>query len=247
MTDEPSGERPPVVVKVARGLYRAFRDPGKIQDVETPNPELHGIQLTSRLPRNRGWGPPGQAKVAWGSVEAESAWDEDPTNGQVHRTMSWRGRAVKLSVSPSTGTVQVGLKAGDEPLDPREFLSWIDWLEGTLQGQGIVWDRPKVVPNSVEVNLDYRKLWVETGQRVKLQAFLNGWIQVYQRSEDRLRAEVRLNEPEDGELTLEEMTSWVEGMLGMLDRGRPSDGAQEPVSEQEPPGPSSDPWPGEVV
>lgn len=237
---------PPAIIRVDRGLYRAWRDPGNIEAIENPKPELHGIQLTSKLSRNRGWGPPGGAPESFGSIRETSPWSVDETNGQRFASVAWRGRRVKVAVSPSTGAVQVNVRAGDEPLDPDEFSQLLTWLGGWFEGQRLAWDADRARVSSVELNRDYQRLAIDGIEKVRLGAWVNGWVKFYEREDGTFRSEVRYQEYEDGRLTAGELGALAESMARMADGGdaprprpRPEEfeGARPESREDHEPGP----------
>lgn len=201
------------VVRVAHGLFRAFTDASTLPLIETPEPKLHAIQLHCTMPQNRGWGPPAGAPTSWGSLSARPAWTKLEVSGQWARDLTFEGRPVVVTVTPSTGTVQVSVRASShaENLSLAEFQQLIPWLQGTMAGLGLVWSDPECDGDNLEMNLDYRSLWVARPDRLSLRKFSNAWAQAYQKG-DWLRAEVRLTRPQDTRLTTGELVSMVRAL-----------------------------------
>lgn len=201
------------IVKVAHGLFRSFTDAAELPAIETPEPKLHAIQLHCTMPQNRGWGPPAGAPTNWGSLSARPAWTRIESAGQWARDLQFEGRPVVVTVTPSTGTVQASVRCSshDENLSLREFESFVPWLQGTMTGLGLVWSDPECDGDNLEMNLDYRSLWVSRPDRLSLRKFANAWAQVYQKG-DWLRAEVRLTRPTDSRLTTAELVSMVRAL-----------------------------------
>lgn len=200
------GHAPPVV-RVHRGLYRAFTDAAALASVEQPPVLLHAIQAGCSLPQNRGWGPPGGEAPSWGPLAGRPVWTLDPRNGQYVRDVTWNGRLVHVAVTASTGSVQVSLRASSDPIAPDLFGAFLAWLEGAMVGWGLVWSDPWL--QNVELNRDFRELYLGDVRQVRLKAWWNAWAQIYNK-EGAMRAEVRWHPPRDERLTLAEAAAIIQ-------------------------------------
>lgn len=208
LSREPRDGRPPVLVRFDHGLYRAFIDAPELANVEIPPPAFHAFQASCTLPQNRGWGVPGSAPRSWGSLGGKPAWTYNTHNRQWFRDTEWEGRLVTIAVTPSTGTVQVSLRASKEPVPVQRFEELDVWIRATCQAYGIFWsDRDvQVDVNNLELNWDYKQLYLSGLDRCSLKKFRNSLVQIYQKSQA-LRVELRVNGVQDQRLTLREVSS----------------------------------------
>lgn len=222
---------PPPLVRVHHGLYRAFTDPCDLAQIEDPPVTLHAIQCSCKMPQNRGWGPPQGETPTWGSLARRPAWTKIDSTGAWMRSSTWEGRQVEIAVFPSTGTVQVHLTATSNPILCEDFATFPTWLGATMQAYGLVWSDADVDFDNVEMNKDYRTLFISRPDRVSLRKFRNAWAQIYQKNANLLRTEIRVTRPRDERLSVRETVE----ILRTLSTKRP-----DPMQEPSPP--PSDGW-----
>ena len=111
-------------------------------------------------------------------------------------------------MTPSTGNVQVSLRASHDCIKWGDFDAYPVWLKATLQALGLVWNDQENKAE-FEMNLDWKSLYMNTGERISLRKFRNSWAQVYQKTGEILRSELRIQRPQDERLLLSEAAALI--------------------------------------
>jgi hypothetical protein len=203
------------IVRVREGWYRRVRTPEQLADVaEAKRLGIHGIQIQGKCP---------DEGVRY-YLHQNSPFKN---NNRGHYSFEFNGRPVNIDVYLRSPTVVVWLKATKNPLDFEEFNQFSYWLLGWAQGKI---PEPTWLVKQWGWNMDFVKMsMTKSGYRqMTLQAFRNGWFQIYQKQLDLLRVEVHMT-PRD--LTLQDIMRIFAEMRSAAD-GRPRARYQRPPEER---------------
>lgn len=211
-------ERPAPLVRVERGLYRAWLSPAALQALEEAPPRVHGLQLAFRVPQTGGEAPPRAY------THAREGWLEITSSKSIQRRLQVMERWATVQVF-RTGTVLLSLDSSKNPLDARELANMTPFLMGAFTVMGLPWVQPKVA--SMEVNRDFKVVrlrgrellqfrmrgGIQTGgdKELTLQELQSAIIRIYNKEElGVMRMEARL---EPIGLTLTEASAMITNMV----------------------------------
>lgn len=230
----PNGD--PYVTRLQTGAWRSFRDAAMMEKIEAPNVSLHAVQASFRMPLNRGWGPPAGAPPG-----GFAAWKENGQNGQFATEVFWGAHLMTVAVSPTTGTIQVSLKASDVTISVAGLENFLAFLDGFMAGQRLKWLSDSARVDNIELNWDNKRVALAGARRLSLRVVKNAWAQGYQKDLWRLRRELRFSPDRD------ETLRWAEMMSNVRELSRPEKVLNIPVEQMKRQGTHQGPADYEVV